>query len=61
MNKSFLIALAMFVVITLLVTMLTGDAITGFGFAWILGIATFVFFEFVYYDDKKKTAKHGNA
>ncbi|HJG40246.1 hypothetical protein [Staphylococcus sp. GDB20D115P1] len=60
MNKSFLIALAMFIVTTILISMIS-DAIAGFGLGWILGLATFVFFEFVYYDDEKKTAKRANA
>ncbi|WP_347099651.1 hypothetical protein [Staphylococcus ureilyticus] len=61
MNKPLLIAIAMFFVTTILIAVIAGDAIAGFAFGWILGIAAFVFFEYVYYDDEKKTVKRSNA
>ncbi|AMG33646.1 hypothetical protein [Staphylococcus saprophyticus] len=60
MSKSFLIAFAMWVVSTLLISILTANAVIGLGWGVMLGILTYVFFEYMFYDEKK-TASNGNC
>ncbi|MCE3022582.1 hypothetical protein [Staphylococcus pasteuri] len=55
MNKSFLIALFAWVVFSLFFTFAGINFITALGIAYVIGIATYVFFEYVYYDNEKKT------
>lgn len=61
MSKSFLIAFSMWIVSTLLISILTFNAVTGLGWGVIIGILTYIFFEYIYFDAKKKTAKRTNA
>ncbi|WP_436860415.1 hypothetical protein [Staphylococcus caeli] len=60
MSNSFYIAFAMFLVSLFVISMLTSNAVTGLGYAWMLSILTYVFFEYVF-KDTKKTAKRANA
>ncbi|MBM6506784.1 hypothetical protein [Staphylococcus pasteuri] len=55
MNKSFLIALLSWIVLSLALTFAGINFITALGIAYVIGIATYVFFEYVYYDNEKKT------
>ncbi len=55
MNKSFLIALLAWVVFSLFFTFAGIHLITALGTAALISIAAFVFFEYVYYDNEKKT------
>lgn len=54
MNKSFLIALLSWIVLSLALTFAGINFITALGIAYVIGIATYVFFEYVYYDNEKK-------
>lgn len=53
MNKSFLIALFAWVVFSLFFTFAGINFITAVGIAFVISIVTYVFFEYVYYDEKK--------
>ncbi|PTU82090.1 hypothetical protein BUZ67_04130 [Staphylococcus pasteuri] len=53
MNKSFLIALLAWMVFTLAFTFAGINFITAVGIAFVISIVTYVFFEYVYYDEKK--------
>ncbi|WP_186802316.1 hypothetical protein [Staphylococcus pasteuri] len=55
MNKAFLIALLAWIVFSLFFTFAGINFITALGIAYVIGIATYVFFEYVYYDNEKKT------
>lgn len=56
MNKSFWIAYLMFMVVTLIISLVVGNAVPGFGLGFFIAIITFVFFEYIYFvDDEKKT------
>ncbi|MEN2381700.1 hypothetical protein [Staphylococcus warneri] len=54
-DKSFLIALLSWIVLSLFFTFAGIHFITSVGVANVISIAAFVFFEYVYYDNEKKT------
>ncbi|MDW4215558.1 hypothetical protein QI212_05930 [Staphylococcus saprophyticus] len=60
MSKSFLIAFSMWIVSTLLISILTFNAVTGLGWGVIIGILTYIFFEYIYFDAQKKTETCAN-
>lgn len=53
MNKSFYIAIAMFVVASLFITLITCNVVTGIGLGSMLALATYVFFEYEFFQIKK--------
>ncbi|WP_182463816.1 hypothetical protein [Staphylococcus warneri] len=53
MNKSFLIALLAWVVFSLFFTFAGINFITAVGIAATISLVVLVFFEYVYYDEKK--------
>lgn len=55
MNKSFLIALLAWMVFTLAFTFGGVNFITAVGVAALIGISTFVFFEYYFFQTIKKT------
>ncbi|MEX2955520.1 hypothetical protein AB4M78_03425 [Staphylococcus pasteuri] len=55
MNKSFLIALFAWVVFSLFFTFAGINFITAVGIAFVISIVTYVFFEYIYFDNEKKT------
>ncbi|MGP5091087.1 hypothetical protein [Staphylococcus equorum] len=58
--KSFLLATVMWILISLIVALLTNHGVTGFGVGTMAALVTYVFFEYMYYDEKK-TAKRWSA
>lgn len=55
MNKSFLIALLAWVVFSLFFTFAGVNFISAVGIAATISLVVLVFFEYVYYDNEKKT------
>lgn len=55
MNKSFLIALLAWIVFSLFLTIAGIEFIRAVGVAATISLIAFVFFEYVYYDNEKKT------
>ncbi len=55
MNKSFLIALLAWVVFSLFFTFAGINFITAVGVANVISIGVFIFFEYIYFDNEKKT------
>ncbi|MGF7192786.1 hypothetical protein [Staphylococcus pasteuri] len=55
MNKSFLIALITWFTFSLFLTFAGVHFITSLGTAALISIAVFVFFEYMYFDNEKKT------
>lgn len=58
--KEFLLATTMWILTSLIAALLTNDGITGLGIGMIVGILTYVFFEYCY-KDIKKTANNGSC
>lgn len=54
MNKSFLIALLAWVVFSLFFTFAGINFITAVGVAYVISIGVFIFFEYIYFDNKKR-------
>lgn len=55
MNKAFLIAWFSFIIFALALTFAGIYFTTALGLAVLISLAAFVFFEYVYYDNEKKT------
>lgn len=54
-DKAFLISLMSWIVLSLALTIIGVYFTTAVGIAILISIAVFVFFEYVYYDNEKKT------
>lgn len=53
MNKSFYIAVTMFITASLFIALITSNVITGIGLGSMLALATYVFFEYEFFQIKK--------
>lgn len=53
MNKSFYIAVAMFILSSFIIALITSNAVTGIGIGYILAFVTYVFFEYEFFQIKK--------
>lgn len=51
--KSFYIALAMFIVSSFIIALITSNVVTGMGLGSMLALATYVFFEYEFFQIKK--------
>lgn len=54
LNKSFWIAYLTFTVVTLIISLVIGNAVPGFSWGFMVGLLTYVFFEYVFFDDNEK-------
>lgn len=51
--KSFYIALAMFIISSFIIALITSNAVIGIGIGYLLALLTFVFFEYEFFQIKK--------
>jgi hypothetical protein len=60
MNKSFYIAVAMFILSSFIIALITSKAVTGIGIGYILAFVTYVFFEYEFFQIKKRLNAKGS-
>ena len=51
--KSFYIAVAMFIISSFIIALITSNAVTGIGIGYLLAFVTYVFFEYEFFQIKK--------